>query len=147
MSSEQYDPMMEQMALRHIIASLPPDAMRALTALTTSAMRRDDVSLLIGRLATESQFYAGASNAMSERDAISLQAFRYSIGRSTAAVHACIVCLEDRWPDMSEALRETITTETRQALHGGRGGEAVDARAWNAFLERVAPEPIAPGMR
>lgn len=134
-------------ALRQVIATLPPEAMRALAAITENASACGLSDILLGRLQREPEFYAGSANQMSNEDAISLQAFRYFVGRSTTGVHSHIGWLEERWTDMAANVRETITGELRGALDRGAAGEQVDSNAWSGFLERVEPAATMPGMR
>ena len=134
-------------ALRHVVACLPPEAARALTALAKAARHgtEEDRLEFLADLRREGLFNAGAAEGLDDGDAVALATFRYHLGRMTSAAHSCAEWLEGRWPELRASTRAAIAAETRQAVAEGRAGMPDDARAWTRLLEKVAPVPsLAP---
>lgn len=137
-------------ALRHVVASLPPEAARALAAVVASAGSEQDMRDLLADLRKEGMFNAEGAASMADGDAIALASFRYHLGRMTAAVHICVEQLERNWPGLAQSTQSTIVAEIKAALDDGAAGMRVDAAAWRGLVEKVeagvAPS-ASPAMR
>lgn len=57
-------------------------------------------------------------------------AFRYALGRQTAAVGIVVGHLEDLWPDLSRFDREQIKQEIAKAIKMGEAGSDCDIQEW-----------------
>lgn len=137
-------------ALRHVVASLPPEAARALAAVAASARSEEDMRELLAELRKEGMFNAERAESMPDAEAVALASFRYHLGRMTAAVHVCVERLEHEWHGFGEATQATILAEIRAALDGGAAGMRVDATAWRGLLEKfdeAAAPSASPGRR
>jgi hypothetical protein len=61
---------------------------------------------------------------------------RYCLGRSSYIVGSCIESLDDVWNQLTENTRTRILVETKEAIAEGLAGMEIDARGWQAFVDR-----------
>lgn len=66
-----------------------------------------------------------------------MAAHRYSLGRRSYIVGACIEWLEQWWGEFDENTRRVIMRDTVEALQDDLAGDACDFADWKAFAERI----------
>lgn len=62
-------------------------------------------------------------------------AFRYALGRATAAPSIAIRCLEENWHRLSEQDKEQIVREIMGAVMRGDAGSDAHANEWLKFAD------------
>ena len=68
-------------------------------------------------------------------DCIAHFAFRYSLGRKTAASSIVVKHLTDNWDRLFPATRPGIQREIREAIDDGSAGDPCDVKEWQKILE------------
>lgn len=68
-------------------------------------------------------------------------AFRYALGRRSAAPGIVADELIRRWPDMSVWSRQQIRNETADAIHRGNAGDFCDVVTWQKLLPPPPEDP------
>lgn len=62
-------------------------------------------------------------------------AFRYALGRRTAAVGIVVDHLVDLWPDLNKFDRIQIKREIAMAIERGEAGSDCDVEQWQRILD------------
>lgn len=60
--------------------------------------------------------------------------FRYALGRSSYAVYTVSQAIKKAWPKLTQADRELIQREIREAIESGRYGMECDRESWEQIL-------------
>lgn len=68
-------------------------------------------------------------------------AFRYALGRQTAAVSIVVNEITKLWPELSQFDRSQIKREIIQAMKTGDAGDACDVRQWETLLNLTVGKP------
>ncbi len=61
-------------------------------------------------------------------------AFRYALGRQTAAPSIVVEELKRHWSNLTTFTRDQIQRDIRQAINGGAAGAECDVERWNEVL-------------
>lgn len=72
---------------------------------------------------------------MKEEDQdILFYAFRYALGRRSAAVSQVVGIINNRWGDIPRRNKEQMQAEIRHAVRMGRAGDKCDIKDWQKIL-------------
>ena len=70
-------------------------------------------------------------------DLMVISAFRYSLGRASYVVGACVDWIITYWPKLQGNTRRLIVREIKEAFKKGAYGMEMDKKAWQMVLERA----------
>ncbi len=61
-------------------------------------------------------------------------AFRYALGRRTAAPSLVVAELKRQWPQITERTRQQIQRDIEDAIERGEAGDSCDLETWREVL-------------
>lgn len=71
-------------------------------------------------------------------NAMVLYAFRYCLGRASAAPSDCVAYLINHWNEFDPLLQQRIVEEIQQALDANQAGMACDRASWQQVLDHAS---------